>query len=73
MTIVRGVLSRWHGYHPDQHTEVVEQYNKLDEERRRARQEAQENARTVSITVVVCIILLLRILPQYRDSAVRHW
>eukprot|EP00953_Heterococcus_sp_UTEX-ZZ885_P017248 9655-Heterococcus_DN1.PRE.2 len=37
---------RWHGYHPDQHTEVVEQYNKLDEERRRARQEAQENART---------------------------
>jgi hypothetical protein len=45
---VIGVV-RWHGYHPDQHTEVVEQYNKLDEERRRARQEAQENARTVRV------------------------
>lgn len=39
---------RWHGYHPDQHKQVVERFNKLDEERRRARQQEQEDARKVT-------------------------
>lgn len=36
---------RWLGYHPDQHKEVVERYNKLDAERQRVRQVKQEAER----------------------------
>lgn len=33
---------RWLGYHPDEHKQTIDRFNKIDQERRRARREAAE-------------------------------
>ncbi|CAN0375954.1 unnamed protein product, partial [Hapterophycus canaliculatus] len=33
---------RWLGYHPDEHKHTIDRFNKIDQERRRARREEAE-------------------------------
>ena len=46
---------RWLGYHPDEHKHTIERFNKIDQERRRARREEaekQEERRKVGKAIV---------------------